>query len=117
MKRISKNAEIQAFVQIPEFPSSPPKGGIESRRIMEQLDALATALDAQANILDDWREQTVQFLLRPLVDEEDGVEITGDEYENSTKTQEEVMIFVQALRAVIADRHDGTSDNLVSQGF
>lgn len=70
------------------------------------LDDLATALDAQANVLDDWREKTVQFLLRPLVDEDEGVEITGDEYEESTKTQDEVMVYVQALRTVIADRHD-----------
>jgi E3 ubiquitin-protein ligase SHPRH len=73
---------------------------------MEKLDSLATALDAQANILDEWREKTVQFLLRPLVDEDEGIEITGDEYEDSTKTQDEVMVYVQALRAVIADRHD-----------
>jgi E3 ubiquitin-protein ligase SHPRH len=73
---------------------------------MEQLDALAAALDAQANTIDEWREQTVQFLLRPLVDEDEGVEITGDEYEESTKTQDEVMVYVQALRAAVADRHD-----------
>ncbi|TVY36568.1 putative ATP-dependent helicase [Lachnellula subtilissima] len=106
MKKISKKASSQSFVQIPEFPSYPPKGGLESRRIMEQLDMLATALDAQANQLDEWREQTVQFLLRPLVDEDEGVELTGDEYEESTKTQDEVMVYVQALRAVIADRYD-----------
>ena len=106
MRSIRKKAEAQAFVEIPEFPSHPPKGGLESRRIMEQLDALAAALDAQANIFDEWREQTIQFLLRPLVDEDDGIEITGDEYEESTKTQDEVMVYVQALRAAIADRHD-----------
>jgi E3 ubiquitin-protein ligase SHPRH len=106
MKKIAKRASAQTFVQIPEFPSNPPKGGLESRRIMEQLDALGVALDAQANQLDEWREKAIQFLLRPLVDEDDGVEITGDEYEESTKTQDEVMVYVQALRAVIADRHD-----------
>ena len=73
---------------------------------MEQLDVLATTLDTQADTLDEWREKTIQFLLRPLVDEDEGVEITGDEYEESTKTQDEVMVYVQALRAAIADRHD-----------
>jgi E3 ubiquitin-protein ligase SHPRH len=106
MRSIRKKAETQAFVEIPEFLTNPPKGGLESRRIMEQLDTLAAALDAQANTFDEWREQTVQFLLRPLVDEDEGVEITGDEYEESTKTQDEVMVYVQALRAAIADRHD-----------
>lgn len=107
MKKVSKNATTQNFVQIPEFPTNPPSGGIESRRTIEQLDTLATALDDQANILDEWREKTIQFLLRPLVDEDhEGVELTGEEYEESTKTQDEVMVFVQALRAIIADRHD-----------
>jgi len=106
MEKISRRAATQNFVQIPEFPSNPPKGGLESRRIMEQLDTLALALDAQANKLDEWREKIIQFLLRPLVDEDEGIEVTGDEYEESTKTQDEVMVYVQALRAVIADRHD-----------
>jgi E3 ubiquitin-protein ligase SHPRH len=107
MRAIARRASTEAFVQIPEFPTNPPKGGLESRRIMEQLDALATLLDAQANQLDQWREQTIQFLLRPLVDEDEGVEVTGDEYEESTKTQDEVMVYVQVLRTAIADRHDG----------
>jgi len=106
MKKIAKKSDAQSFVEIPEFASTPPKGGLESRRIMEQLDALVVALDAQANQLDEWREQAIQFLLRPLVDEDEGIELTGDEYEESTKTQDEVMVYVQALRAVIADRHD-----------
>lgn len=106
MRTIARRAGTQAFVEIPEFPSNPPKGGLESRRIMEQLDILAAALDAHANTIDEWREKTVQFLLRPLVDEDEGMEITGDEYEESTKTQDEVMVYVQVLRAAIADRHD-----------
>jgi E3 ubiquitin-protein ligase SHPRH len=32
--------------------------------------------------------------------------LTGEEYEDSTKTQDEVMAYVTALRAVVADRHD-----------
>ncbi|KAH9210331.1 putative SNF2 family helicase/ATPase [Leptodontidium sp. 2 PMI_412] len=106
MKKVSRKAATQSFVQIPEFPTEPAMGGIESRRILEKLDALAAALDAQANILDEWRETTIQFLLRPLVDEDEGIEITGDEYEESTKTQDEVMVYVFSLRAIIGDRHD-----------
>ncbi|CZR57904.1 related to S.pombe rad8 protein and Rdh54p [Phialocephala subalpina] len=105
MSKVAKSANSQSFAQIPEFSSSQP-GGLESRRIVEQLEDLAIALDAQANTLDEWREQTIQFLLRPLVDEDEGLEITGDEYEDSTKLQDEVEIFLQALRAAIADRHD-----------
>jgi len=117
MRMISKRASTQTFVEIPEIPSHVMKGGLESRRFMENFDSLAIALDTQANKLDEWREQTIQFLLRPLVDEDEGMEITGDEYEDSTKTQDEVMVYVQALRAVIADRHDaltGQENQLVA---
>ncbi len=119
MRKIAKSAATQTFVQIPEF-SNPPKGGLQSHRIMESLDQLAAALDVQANMLDEWREKTIQFLLRPLVDEDEDVEITGDEYEDSTKTQDEVVVYVQALRTVIADRHDaltGQENNLVRHIF
>ncbi|KAF4629349.1 hypothetical protein G7Y89_g8800 [Cudoniella acicularis] len=105
MKRISKKAASQAFVELPEFPSDSPRG-IESRTIGEKLDVLAAALNMQANQLDEWREETIQSLLKPLVDEDDGIETTGDEYEESTRTQDEVVVYVQALRTVTADRHD-----------
>lgn len=109
MSNLSKKKTTQAFVQIPVFPTDPPTGGLESRRIIEQLDALATVLDEQANTLDDWREAAIGFLLRPLVDDHDDMELTGDEYEKSTMTQDEVVVYVQALRAVIADRNDALS--------
>src|ERR1700712_4808197 len=107
MRKISNKAATQAFVEIPLFSSDMPKGGIDGHRIMEKLARLATALDAQANILDEWREKTIQLLLKTLVDEdEDDVEITGDEYEESTKIQDEIQAYVNSLRFVIADRHD-----------
>lgn len=106
MNRVLKKAETQSFVQIPEFSSNAPQGGLESRRTIDQFNTLASALDAQANVLDEWREFTVELLLRPLVDEDDEVEITGEEYEQSTRTQDEVIVYVQALGAAIADRLD-----------
>ena len=118
MMKVAKKAKLQSFMQIPEFPSSSPRGGIESRRIMEQLNELGIALDAQANHLDEWREQTIKLLLRSLVDEDEGIEITGDEYEESTKTQDEVLVLVQALRTVIEDRYDALTgqENLLVNG-
>ncbi|KAJ5035392.1 uncharacterized protein L3040_007862 [Drepanopeziza brunnea f. sp. 'multigermtubi'] len=117
MRKISRKAATQAFVQIPKFHSNIPKEGIESHKIMERLDILARALDAQANILDAWREDTVQFLLRSLIDEdEDDIDITGEEYEESTKIQDEVQVYLNCLRFVITDRHDaltGQNNDLV----
>lgn len=77
MSKVATSVDSQSFAQIPEFSNSQP-GGLESRRIVEQLEGLAIALDAQANTLDEWREETIQFLLRPLVDEDEGLELTGN---------------------------------------
>ena len=79
MEEVSKNASTQSFVQVPPFPSPPiGQGGLQSRKMVEQLEALGTALDAQANMMDEWREEVIQMLLRPLVDEDEGLEVTGD---------------------------------------
>ncbi|OBT80596.1 hypothetical protein VF21_00442 [Pseudogymnoascus sp. 05NY08] len=106
MERLAKRASSEDFLSIPEFHINTQKGGIESIRLLEQLDGLAAALDAQANQLDEWRETTIQNLLQPLVDEEGAIEMTGEEYLQSTELQQEIVIYVLALRAVIEDRHD-----------
>ena len=109
MQDIADSALGQTFVVIPEFKSL-PESGIESRSIIEELQDLGEALNDQANQLDDWREHLVQLLLKPLVDEEDqDKEITGEEYEESTKLQEELVVYVQAVRTTIADRQDALS--------
>jgi E3 ubiquitin-protein ligase SHPRH len=89
MNTIKNAAKTQSFTEIPEFDTSVPKGGLESRRLIEKLDALGATLDAQANQLDEWRETLIQSLIQPLVDEADESETKGDEYELSTKTQDE----------------------------
>ncbi|OBT98335.1 hypothetical protein VE01_03231 [Pseudogymnoascus verrucosus] len=106
MERLAKKASSEDFLTIPEFHIKTQKGGIESTILLQQLDGLAAALDAQANQLDEWRETTIQNLLQPLVDEEGVIEMTGEEYLQSTELQQEIVIYVLALRAVIEDRHD-----------
>ena len=80
MSKLQRRAHMQQFVQIPELPTDLPKGGLESRKPTEQLEALTLVLNEQANIVDEWREKVIQFLIQPLVDEDDDVEITGEEY-------------------------------------
>ena len=109
MMKISEDAASQSFVEIPEIESLPFQG-LESRRVLEKLEALGSVLNEQANLIDDWRESVIQLLLRPLVDEEEEeVELTGEEYENSTKIQEDLMVYTLILRAAIADRQDALS--------
>ncbi|KXX75155.1 putative ATP-dependent helicase IRC20 [Madurella mycetomatis] len=102
MERLAKAAAQQSFAVVPEFKSIKQKG-LESRKVSDALEQLGGALDDQANQLDDWREHVIQLLLQPLVDEEND-ETTGEEYEESTKLQDEILVYLQALRTALADR-------------
>ncbi|KAK8067193.1 rad8 and Rdh54p [Apiospora hydei] len=105
MTKLSEDAATQSFVEMPEFQFIVHKG-LESRRVLENLEELGGVLDEQANLIDEWREQVIQILVRPLVDEDGEAEITGEEYEDSTKIQDDLMVYTHVLRAVIADRQD-----------
>ncbi|ORY71999.1 E3 ubiquitin-protein ligase [Pseudomassariella vexata] len=108
MKRLAESADTQSFSEIPGFKPVEYRG-LESRRISENLEALCYLLDNQAGLIDEFREQVIQLLLRPLVDEDEEVEATGEEYENSTKIQDSLMAYTHVLRATIADRQDALS--------
>lgn len=105
MKKITVSASEQSFATIPEYEAPSPKG-IESRSIAENLVILAAELNDQADQLDEWREHVIQLLLKPLVDEEAESELTGEEYEDSTKLMEEIIVYTQILRTAIADRQE-----------
>jgi len=115
MNKIKRKAMNQLFTEIPELIVKSEKG-IESGRVVESLEVLYGELNNQANVLDEWREEVVQLLLRPLVDEEDDVETTGEELADSAKFQDLLMVYYQTLRAAIADRQDaitGQTNELV----
>ncbi len=102
MEKLFRAAAQQTFAVIPGFKSVGKKG-LESRRVADALEELMMALDEQAVKVDDWREHVIQLLSKPLVDEEND-EITGEEYEQSTKLQDEILVYLQILRIAIADR-------------
>ncbi|KAI5924324.1 SNF2 family N-terminal domain-containing protein [Camillea tinctor] len=108
MKKLAAQAASQSFVEIA------PIGrfdlyGLQSKATVERLDILTGYLDEQANLFDEWREEVIQLLLQPLVDEEAEADITGDEYEDSTKIQDELMAYTLALRTLLGDREDYVS--------
>ena len=105
MTAIDDKVTHQGFVRIPEISQLKERGGIESRSYYDRLDELIAVMQKQGTQLEDWREETIKLLLLPLVDEEE-TDLQGDEYETSTKQQDEVYVYVDALRALIADRHD-----------
>lgn len=76
-------------------------------------------MNAQAKLIDEWKQKATDLLLKPLVDkDEENVETTGDEYEDSTKSQDTLNAYLDALRAIVADRSTcitGQSAPLVDQ--
>ncbi|KAI1312835.1 SNF2 family N-terminal domain-containing protein [Xylaria venustula] len=108
LEKLQERANTQSFVEIPEIITS-DLHGIESGRIADDLKVLGASLNDQADIIDVWRENIIQLLLKPLVDAEDDAEITGEEYEESTLVQDHLMVYTLALGAVIGDRQEALS--------
>ena len=116
MTIIKKRAHNQSYVEIPNFRPLAYSGGIESRNLIARLQDLCEAINQQAEKLDEWRERMIELLTLPLVDQEED-ELQGDEYETSTKQQDEVYVYMEGLRALVADRHDaltGQSNLLIN---
>ncbi|KAF2645742.1 hypothetical protein P280DRAFT_389166 [Massarina eburnea CBS 473.64] len=78
--------------------------GIESRKIRDMMKIVTDILNAQTEQLQKWRTKIVEILTSPLVDQDEGKETTGDEYEDSTKVQDELYVYMMALRTLVADR-------------
>ncbi|KAK4615695.1 hypothetical protein CLAFUW4_10010 [Fulvia fulva] len=90
--------------KLPKIKDLVSLGGIESRKIVEKADDLFDVIRQQAKVIQNWRSKMAEYLTKPLVDEEtDGVETTGDEYEDSTKQQDELYVYFDALKAMHAD--------------
>lgn len=104
MDKLDKRREKQDFAVIPAV-DVPKETGVECSSIILALERIYDALDQQAEKLDEWREHVIQLLLKPLVDEDNNdVDVTGQEYEESTELQEEIFAYLQVLKAAIADR-------------
>ena len=115
MVLLQQRSKTQSFAQIPELSLGVAYTGLETRHFVPKLEELCSVLNEQANHLETWREALITLLLRPLVDQED-VEIEGDEYETSTKQQDEIYVYVEALQALVADRNEaitGQHNNLI----
>ena len=89
MSRVNEKVKAKSTVKIPETSPLKVGGGIESRMVLEKLETMIVIMQNQAAQINEWREKTIELLLLTLVDEEEA-DIQGDEYETSTKRQDEV---------------------------
>lgn len=109
---IHSRKETNGFVALPELEYSPDDfGGIESRKLFEKLYFFCQSMNLQAEQFRGIRGKMVDMLGRTLVDKEDDAqnELTGEEYGDSTKLQDEMYVFMEMLRALFADRSDAVT--------
>lgn len=106
----------QGFVDVLDINHLNPKGGIESRSIIDDIMELVFFMNEQAVVLDEWRESLIQLLIKSMMDEDESEELKGDEFEITVTDQEVVERIMTALRGLIADREEtltGVVNNLV----
>lgn len=104
MKKMKDLEDMKLTTQLPRIKDLNDRGGIENRRIIDKSDELFDVIRKQIPFIAEWRSKMSEFLRKPLVDEDDaGNEITGEEYEESTKQQDELYVYFDALKTVQAD--------------
>jgi len=102
MRSIEGLVKQNTLTRIPSIKDLESLGGIESRRIVDKSDDLFNSVREQSKLVALWRAKMAEYLLKPLVDKDDDLETTGDEYEDSTKLQDELYVYFDALRALIS---------------
>ena len=90
---------------IPTISKFESYGGIQSRKIFSAVEDLRDLMNRQADQLQEWRSMLVGLLTRSLLDQDD-VELTGEEYEQTLQNQDEQYVYLFVLRATIADRRE-----------
>jgi E3 ubiquitin-protein ligase SHPRH len=104
MRKIKELESKGMHAKLPTIQDLKDLGGIENRRIIDKSDELFDLIREQSSVILEWRTKMAEFLTKPLVDEDDvGNEITGEEYEESTKQQDELYVYFDAFKAVQAD--------------
>lgn len=94
-----------SMVHIPSIGLGKDHGGIHVRAAYERVTRLLATANDQAKHIMVWRSKAIELLTLSLVDEDDS-DLQGNEYEISTKQQDEVYVYVDAFRALVSDRHD-----------
>lgn len=108
MDNVKKDAE-KGLVQLPKMSFDLEYSGIESRKVFDKLHHFCETMNDQAEQYHKLRQKMVDFLSESLIDADEGVELKGDEYESSTKHQDEMYAYMEMLRALFADRGDAVS--------
>jgi E3 ubiquitin-protein ligase SHPRH len=116
-RQMQKMKDLRNQHQDLELPEIEDLGGIESSSVLEKLDVITEVINLQSAKLKEWRNKIIEILTLPLVDNDEEKETTGEEYETSLKVQDELYVYIQAFRTIVADMMTavhGTEDRLVN---
>lgn len=108
MDSVKKDSK-KGLEQLPDLGFDLQYSGIESRKVFDKLHQFCEAMNIQAEQYRKLRQKMVEFLSEGLIDADEGVELKGDEYESSTKHQDEIYAYMEILRALFADRNDAVT--------
>ncbi|KAJ5435722.1 Zinc finger RING-type [Penicillium cf. griseofulvum] len=117
MKEIKIMAQEKKFVNIPKMNPRLYSKGVESYNLLSRFEAFCDALNKHADQYKEWRDDMVRLVSQSLIDQEEEAKLEGDEYERSTKHQDEMYVYMEALRSIYSDRHDaltGEKNTLIS---
>ena len=117
MSSVKEKLQNKSYIGLPSITLWHQYGGIESRNVIGRTNHILRVLNDEASQIHEWRDTLIGLLLVPLVDEDD-TELQGDEYEASKKQQDTVYVYMDALRSLVADRHEvltGQNNNRVNQ--
>ncbi|KAI1169819.1 SNF2 family N-terminal domain-containing protein [Nemania sp. FL0916] len=109
IKKLKERAIDQSLVEIPEVVAPDSLWTIAGKDIALDLEMLYTFLNRQADLTKEWREHIIRLLSKPLVDTEEGEDVTGKEYENSTEVQDHLVVYTTVLKTIISDRQEALS--------
>ena len=115
---VKSKADSDSLAYIPDLKAPDDYTGIESRKIFDKFWDFVEDMNKQGKAYAELRQKMVDFLRKSLIDEDEGIELQGDEYESSTKLQDEMYSYMEALRAYFADRSDaitGQENLLIKQ--
>ncbi|KAJ5947017.1 hypothetical protein N7466_000032 [Penicillium verhagenii] len=106
LKMIRVKTHKRQFVQIQTITPHRYNKELDTYPLLQKFDDLCTALNKNAKQYIEWRDVMIKLVSQSLIDQEEDVELEGNEYERSTKHQDEMYVYMEALRTVYADRHD-----------
>jgi E3 ubiquitin-protein ligase SHPRH len=117
MQRIKTKARNKQFTIIPKMQPHLYSRGVESYNLLNKFEDLCMALNKHAEQYKEWRDVMVKLVSQSLIDQEEEAELEGNEYERSTKHQDKMYVYMEALRSMYADRYDaltGQKNQLIS---